>query len=179
MIKMGKIYYVADMHLGHENIIRLCNRPFKNADEMDEVLINNYNSIVTDEDDVYFIGDFSFKGKDPVFYLKKLKGKKHLIVGNHDGAVMKNPAARKMFASIDYYKEILDEKRQVILFHYPIAEWNGYFRNSYHIYGHIHNNDKNEVWKYINGLKNCFNAGVDLTNFMPRTLDDFIKNSKN
>lgn len=175
---MGKIFYIADMHLGHENIIRLCDRPFKNADEMDKVLIDNYNSVVTDEDDVYFIGDVSFKGKDPVEYLKQLKGKKHLIGGNHDSAIRKNPAARKMFVSIDDYKEISDGKRQVILFHYPIAEWNGYFRNSYHIYGHIHNNDKNVVWDYMNGLKNCFNAGADIIDFTPRTLDWFIKNSK-
>lgn len=173
---MGKIYYIADMHLGHENIIRLSNRPFDSVEEMDKVLIDNYNSVVTDEDDVYFLGDVSFKGKDPVAYLKQMKGKKHLIVGNHDGAILKNPAARKMFEEISDYKDISDNGRRVILFHYPIAEWNGYFRNSYHIYGHIHNNDKNEVWAYMSKLKNCFNAGVDLTEFMPRTLDWFIKN---
>ncbi len=169
------IYYIADMHLGHENIIRLSNRPFKSVEEMDKTLIKNFNEVVTDEDDVYFIGDVSFKAGDPVKYLKQLNGKKHLIIGNHDGSILKNPAARKMFVSIDNYKEIMDEGRKVILFHYPIAEWNGYFRNTYHIYGHTHNNTTNPSYEYMKSLNNCFNVGVDNTNFYPKTLSQLIK----
>lgn len=172
---MGKIFYSADLHLGHYNIIKHSNRPFRSVEEMDKKLIENHNSVVSNDDDVYFIGDLCYKSNDPIKYLKQLNGKKHLIIGNHDGSITKNPVARKMFVEIEHYKEILDNNRRVILFHYPIAEWNGYFRKSYHIYGHVHNNFENPVFAYMDSLNNCFNAGVDLNNFMPMTLDDFIK----
>ena len=54
-------YYIADLHLGHANIIRLSNRPYKDVDEMDNDLINRWNSVITDTDDVYIIGDLIFK----------------------------------------------------------------------------------------------------------------------
>ena len=87
---MGKIFYIADTHFGHDNIRKLSNRPFSTVEEMDNALINNWNSVVTDDDDVYILGDFSYKSEDPIDYLKKLNGKKHLIVGNHDNKLLKN-----------------------------------------------------------------------------------------
>ena len=66
------IFFTSDLHLGHANIIRLCNRPFSNVEEMDETIINNWNSVVTDNDDVYILGDFSYKSENPISYLKKL-----------------------------------------------------------------------------------------------------------
>lgn len=69
-------FYISDTHFGHSNIIRHCNRPFVNADEMDEVLIKNWNSVVTNRDTVYILGDFAFsKGiKQPSEYLRELNG---------------------------------------------------------------------------------------------------------
>ena len=61
---MGKILYTADLHLGHGNIIRLCNRPFYTVDEMNRTIIENWNSCVKPEDDIYIIGDFSYKSKE-------------------------------------------------------------------------------------------------------------------
>ena len=87
-------YYIADTHLGHDNIRKLSNRPFNTVEEMDEVIINNWNRRVADNDDIYILGDFSYKGKDPISYLKPLKGRKHLIVGNLDGKLLKSQIGR-------------------------------------------------------------------------------------
>ena len=101
-------YYIADTHFGHDNIRRLSNRPFDTIEEMDKTIISNWNSRVTDEDDVYILGDFSYKSEDPISYLKQLKGYKHLIVGNHDGRLLKNPACKKYFVEIVDIKIVND-----------------------------------------------------------------------
>ena len=86
--------YTADLHLGHENVIRFDGRPFRNAEEMDEFLIEKWNGKVKDEDVVYVAGDFCFRsGRNPVEYLKRLKGRKRLVIGNHDGSLLKNRPA--------------------------------------------------------------------------------------
>jgi len=79
------IYFTADQHFGHANIIRLCSRPFSDVQKMDEVLIDNWNRRVTNGDTIYIIGDLFFRKTVPTEeYLKRLKAKKHLILGNHD-----------------------------------------------------------------------------------------------
>ena len=70
-------YFTSDLHLGHRNIIRLCNRPFATIEEMDETLIRNWNAKVTNGDTVYILGDLLFRNEKPAEeYLKQLKGKK-------------------------------------------------------------------------------------------------------
>ena len=166
-------YYLADTHIGHENIIRLCNRPFKSVDEMNDTIINNWNSVVKDNDEVYIIGDFAYKNANNLtHYLKQLKGKKYLITGNHDRI---DPEARKCFEWIRSYAEIIDNGQKIVLFHYPILEWNGYFRGTIHIYGHVHNNVDNESYKALKNLKNAYNAGADILGFTPRTLTEVIE----
>ncbi len=80
---------IADTHIDHDNIRRLSNRPFNTVEEMDKTIISNWNSRVTDNDDVYILGDFSYKSKAPIVYLKQLNGRKYLIVGNHGSKLLK------------------------------------------------------------------------------------------
>lgn len=78
-------FYIADTHFGHEKVIEFCRRPFKNIEEMDEVIIKNWNEVVNHEDHVYILGDMIYRNKkEPSYYLKQLKGHKHLILGNHE-----------------------------------------------------------------------------------------------
>lgn len=78
-------YYIADLHLGHANIIRFDNRPFADLTEMHDTILNNWNSRVTGNDTVYVIGDFIWaKESEWPFYLGPLAGNKVLITGNHD-----------------------------------------------------------------------------------------------
>ena len=83
------IYFTADLHFGHENIIAHCNRPFESTAEMDEMLLTNWCNQVHETDTVYILGDLMFYCKDPEHYLQRLPGRKHLIVGNHDPVWMK------------------------------------------------------------------------------------------
>lgn len=170
-------FYIADTHFGHGNIIRLCNRPFETVVQMDEVMISNWNSRVSDKDDVYILGDFSFKSKDPIPYLKCLKGHKHLIVGNHDGKLLKNRDFRKHFAEIADMKMVHDNGTKILCCHYPMAEWNGYYKGVLHFYGHIHNSFDTEAYRYLSKVKNAYNVGADIIGFAPRTLKEILKPS--
>jgi len=168
-------YFIGDMHLGHSNIIRLCNRPFKNVDEMNSALIKNWNKRVKEDDDVYLLGDVAFRSQtDVVSILKTLKGKKHLLIGNHDKRNLKNPEFVKCFVSIKDMDTILVGGEGIVLCHYPLAEWDGYFRGTYHIYGHIHNN-KNRSFDFLKEEPRALNAGADIINFTPATLEELIR----
>ena len=82
-----KIFLIGDCHFGHRNIIKYCNRPFDNVEEMTEGLIKNWNSVVGKNDIVYVVGDFALCGKTKIIEIsKRLNGRKRLILGNHDGA---------------------------------------------------------------------------------------------
>ena len=171
---MSKIFYTSDLHFGHENIIRRCNRPFKSVSEMNETLIKNWNSKVSDDDTVYILGDFFYRGDIETFkdIMTRLKGKKRIIIGNHD-KFLKGVNWRNYFESLDRYLEIVDNGRMVCLFHYPIEEWKGYYRKSYMLYGHVHENMCN-----IKEHERKFNVGVDVNEFMPMTLDEMIERNK-
>ncbi len=82
------IYFTADLHFGHANVIRHCNRPFASADEMDAALTHNWNSFVGKHDEVYILGDFTMKpAAEAHRYLSALNGRKYMIRGNHDHAL--------------------------------------------------------------------------------------------
>ena len=81
-----KTYFIGDLHLDHTNIIKYCNRPFRSTEEMNAHILKCWNEIVTNEDDVYFLGDIAFgRGSNSgKYWWEKLNGKKTLIKGNHD-----------------------------------------------------------------------------------------------
>lgn len=169
------ILYTADLHFGHYNIIHHDGRPWKTADEMDEALIELWNNKVTDNDDVYIDGDFAFRNGKPVsYYASRLKGKLHLIMGNHDRLT---PDDRKYFVEIKDRKTIKDNGRTVVIDHFPMAEWDGFFRGVYHVYAHIHNNT-NAAFQFMRTLNNALNAGCMINGYVPVTLDELIENNK-
>lgn len=169
------IYYISDTHFGHEKIINMCNRPYNNIKDMNEDIIKRWNNKVKPEDDIYFLGDFAYKisNIDAISILKRLNGKKHFIKGNHDKESFLNTITEnKLVEEVNYYQEINDNGRRVILFHYPIEDWNGQYHGSYHLFGHIHNNKNN----YYRIIKNRFNVSIETVNYEPQTLDEIIKN---
>ena len=168
------IYYTADLHFGHKNIIEYEDRPYKDVHEMTIKLIENWNSKVKLNDDIYVLGDFAFVGKNLpmdilMSFINQLNGKIHLIRGNHDSWVDKKSFNPRLFESIDYYKEIKDQGKDIVLCHYPIEDWDCKHHGAIHIHGHIHGRD------LISHLPNRFNAGVDVNDYKPVTLEELKK----
>lgn len=173
-------YYISDMHIGHKNVLKFDGRPFQSVEEMNETLIVNWNRKVTDEDDVWVLGDFCYRSeKDPALYLKQLKGKKHLIIGNHDKVTVNSSSSSALsyFESVERLQHIKDREYNVIVCHFPLADWNAKHRGSYHIYGHIHNN-KDEVYEFMKRQERALNAGCMINNYEPVTIEELIENNR-
>lgn len=154
---MMNYWFTSDWHLGHYNIIRYCNRPFKSADEMDKTILTNYNSVVRPGDIVFHLGDFCFRS-DPRKYFKQINPKQiHIIWGNHDRDAKK---FKHCFASYESLRDIKIDGIPVTLCHYRMDVWNKSHYNAGHLYGHSHGR-----LKYNGGKK--FDCGVDTNNFFP------------
>lgn len=174
-------FFTSDLHLGHENVITLCQRPFASIEEMDERLIANWNDRVTPRDTVYVVGDMVWKKPMLPGYLERLKGKKILLIGNHDRPWARSEEAARYFAEILPYKEANLNGHAVTLCHYPMVEWHGSRREGsrhlgYLIHGHIHNVYRPE-FRYLLRQFNALNAGVDVNGFAPVTFDEMMENN--
>lgn len=170
--------YISDLHFGHANVIRFDNRPFKSADEMDRTMIQLWNYRVQHDDTVYIVGDLCYRNENPAqWYLRQLKGKKYLILGNHDEQILKNQAALAYFEGVDRMMEIQDGDRHITLCHYPLTEWRKYYSGSWHIYGHIHNTKK-EAYEIMCKKDHALNAGCMINNFAPASFNELLRNNE-
>lgn len=136
---MTKTYFISDLHFSHELMLKIYpkTRNFKSVKEMNEYLISLWNDTIKPDDIVYNLGDFAFANDDETErILKRLNGKHHLIFGNHDKR-LKSPKFDAYFASRQEYLYIKN-KPNLVLFHYPIFEWDGFFRGNIHLHGHMH-----------------------------------------
>lgn len=81
-----RTFITSDLHLDHTNIIRYCKRPFASTEEMNRVLLNNWNNVIRENDLVYFLGDLAYgRGSNSTdYWLKKLNGDIVFLKGNHD-----------------------------------------------------------------------------------------------
>ena len=169
-------YFTSDQHFGHFNIIRLCSRPFETVEEMDEVMLAKWNAKVKAGDTVYILGDLFFRAAKVEPILKVLNGRKHLIVGNHDHTWMKKVAASDYFASVQTLKEVEIDGRVLTLCHYPMLSY-PQARRGYMLYGHIHNNVRDDYWPLIARRSRLLNAGVDVNDFEPVSFDELVENN--
>lgn len=160
------IWVVSDTHFGHENIISYCQRPFANAEIMDENLIDNWNSVVKDGDIVYHLGDvyFGVNGREA---LSKLKGRKRLILGNHDNG--KDQILQRHFQKIMVWR--MFPEYGLLLTHVPVHEsslerWEGgeLVRTFLNVHGHIHDKTSPST--------NHQNVSVEQTNYTPIHIDE-------
>lgn len=161
-------WVTADEHYYHEGIIFPCNRPFKTTKQMNKTLIKNNNEIVSPEDEVYHIGDFTMLPIGDVHMveriLSQLNGYHHLILGNHDRQRSWD-LIDAGFSSIHTTLELVYENRKFFLHHDPA--WSVVFRPETQLCGHVHN-----LFKFC---KNTINVGVDIWDFKPVSLDEIIK----
>lgn len=175
-------YFTSDLHLGHENIIKLCNRPFSSVEEMDNFLIESFNRKVKKGDTVYILGDLIWENADAEKYLKKLNGKKILITGNHDSKWLNKGDYKSYFELITPYLEINSNGHLITLCHYPMLEWKnsrkeGSSKLGYLVYGHVHSNVR-ELYNPLYQMENALNAGVDINDFCPVTFQNLIENNR-
>lgn len=161
------IYFIADTHFNDDNIRRYENRPYNTVLEMDKSLIENWNSVVSDGDEVYVIGDFGGNGNESEI-LKKLNGVKYLVKGNHDTE------------SNEYYrnsgfKEVYD--LPVLLKNFWILSHDPVYVNSNmpyaNLFGHVHNNP---IIKDYSNQHFCVSA--ERINYTPISFEDVIKKVK-
>jgi len=164
-------YFTSDLHFGHGNIIKYCNRPFKTPDDMNNSLIRNWNSRVKEEDTVFHVGDFCFQRSSQSLKAKcwedKLNGKIIHIKGNHD----KNNSTKTVIERL----VISMGGRSINLVHKPEHADLSYGLN---FVGHVH-----EKWAFKRIRQgdlstDCINVGVDVNNFRPVTFNEIMSKYK-
>ncbi len=168
------VYFTSDLHFYHDNIIRSVNRPFKDFNSMNKTLIKNWNSKISASDEVYILGDVTMKGPELAMEcLSQLKGRKYLIHGNHDRFVAHSDFDPSVFGWIKEYAEITVFNTRFVLFHYPIAEWNGYFKGAIHLHGHQHNHEDYNFKNLEQGIRR-FDVGVDANYMFPVSAQEIL-----
>lgn len=185
-------WFTSDWHFGHRNVINYCNRPFATVEEMNDKLIDIWNSTVKDEDTIYFLGDFSLSPRWSSEILPKLKGTKILVCGNHDACWPfhhKEKHKRKAEKMLGHYLQDgwkavhanlnikLSNGQEVLLSHLPYANPEGsQYDNRYSqhkpidkglplLHGHLH--------KHYLKFKRMIDVGID-GSFKMLSEDDVI-----
>ena len=152
------IFFTADTHFGHANVIRFCNRPFSSVAEMDEALIRNWNEIVRPKDVVYHLGDFAWNPKDARRIFDRLNGRKHAIFGNHD-----HKETRKLpWVSASYADRIKIDGHSIFLCHYPALG----VREDAMLHGHEHGSGRDQK------RPRMWDMGVDCWSMKPVPWED-------
>ena len=152
----------ADWHLFHENMLKHCNRPFGNTNQLMKTLIRNVNKVCNPEDNLWIVGDFSMKGisnrNAHNDVIERIRCNMHLVIGNHDKMTPLD-YIRMGFQSVHTWFPL----DKFGLIHDPYDSFTRNFPDKIWICGHVHN-----FWLYQN---NRINVGVDMWNFHPVTLD--------
>lgn len=161
---MDTVYVISDLHLDHENIIDYCNRPFEDIDQMNKVLINNWNDKVKENDTILFLGDLALSSKSrSKEFLRNLNGKKLCIKGNHDDFTVKQGFMDSYKINYEGFEFYCCHRLKDI----P-EEWSGWS-----LIGHHHNNNLTK-YPFINKNNKTVNCSVELLNYEPQKLDDII-----
>lgn len=167
-----KVFFTSDTHFGHSNIIKYCQRPFNSAEHMDEVLINNWNEVVSPQDIVFHLGDFCFgSDKEWIKILQRLNGTKYLILGNHDLKKIANSNQIKdYFADINMQMRLVVDKQKMLLNHYPFLCFEGGYQNVWQLFGHVHSSKHStglDKERLVHLFPTQYDVGVDNNNYRP------------
>lgn len=185
------IFFTSDEHYGHANIIKYCNRPFKDVDHMTEGLIARHNARVGPDDVVWHLGDFTMSEARVAGVLSRLNGKAHyLIAGNHDGC---HPTHKKSGpASVERYTKYgfhfvwlnhmfraLENDELFVLHHMPYVQDARHGQRyadycprddgkTWLLHGHVH-----DAWK-VRPEHREINVGVDVWDYAPVTMEEIL-----
>lgn len=166
------IFFTSDTHFGHARCVEFANRPYEAVGQMNDSLVDAVNSRVGVDDELYILGDYSFKMTvaDAYELRKKIACKRvHLIPGNHDKD-WTQPAVSGAFIVEPPICILKVDGLKIVMSHFPMADWQGMSHGSWHLHGHIHS---------IGGAYNLFNreqgllrydVGVDANAYAPVSL---------
>ena len=162
---MPDIWFTADFHLGHQNIIRYCNRPFATVSETDDQILVRMNACATEADTLFFPGDFCRgTGKEALAYRRRIRSKNiFFIEGNHDAG------AKKIGTEFGWWKQLAEVKvgdQLIVLCQYAMRVWHHSFRGSWHLYGHSHGRLPDDPAAL------SMDVGVDTHDFRPWRFDE-------
>jgi calcineurin-like phosphoesterase family protein len=183
------LFFISDMHFSHANVIKYDNRPFSTIEEMDNVLIENWNDTVSENDVVIYMGDFCFNrnSNDAKFIADQLNGKIHFVLGNHD----KEKDIKKLnrFESVSDYLNLsvldLDNPRKfqgIIIMHYPILSWDKSHHGNFMLHGHCHGslmNDPEYSWYYKRKVLDLSCNMIDYKPISYAEIKSIMKNKEN
>jgi calcineurin-like phosphoesterase family protein len=169
-------WVTSDLHFGHKNIMSFCPQSrarFKNdLAYMNEAMVKEWNDLIAPEDTVYILGDVAFlSGSDAAKMVSRLAGVKILVRGNHDRKTLMDVNFRNCFKDVHEYLDINYNGTKVVMFHYPIAEWDQMRRGSVHLHGHLHGG--------VSGMEKfrCRDMGMDATGMIAITMEDAIRDA--
>lgn len=163
---MSKIYFIADIHFGHQKIINYESRPFESVDEMDGTIIQNWNEIIQEDDVVYILGDYSFYDFEHSKEItSQLKGKKYLVMGNHDE---EDESVYRQMGFVNAYRFPIILNNFWILSHEPVyINKNMPYAN---IFGHVHGCNI-----YSDASAQSFCSCVERLNYSPIEFEEVKK----
>lgn len=199
-------YFIADQHFFHRNmIVKMDKRGFSDMEEMHEHMISQWNKKVREKDEVYILGDLSFgNGKQTNDVLRRLNGRKYLIEGNHDRHFLRDKEFdRSLLVWVKPYYEVKENKKKIILSHYPIVCYNGQYRKdedgnpvTYMLYGHVHaTHDYDMVMRFQEEMReslsvpahrskpehvpsNMANCFCMFSDYQPLTLEEWVEKER-
>lgn len=172
---MSKIFLTSDLHFGHDKEFVWKVRGYDSVEDMNEKQVQKWNSIVAEEDDVYVVGDLMLGETTNIEYLKLLKGKLHIVLGNHDTS-----KRAQMYKELPNVVEIAEvgiklkyQKHNFVLTHYPMVTGNfekeSLKQMTLNLYGHTH-----QPSNFYNDAPFMYHVGVDSHDGYPVLLDDII-----
>lgn len=188
--KDQKIWFTSDTHIGHKNVIKFSNRPYENIKEMFNDFVNKWNSVVSDNDYVFHLGDVVWNHSRNETYkaLKELKGIKFIIPGNHDKIeqfeyCLKNLDNFHVLSDFTvlyirkFYEDSPDKPLELFLSHCPMMTWPHRNNNAINLFGHIHSGPKTkaDVDQDLPLFSYQYDCGVDNNNYTPIEIRDILQ----
>ncbi len=173
---MGRIFLTSDLHMGHDREFVWKVRGYDSVQAMNLAQIQKWNETVEDGDDIYVLGDLMLGDSNNIEFIKQLKGKIHIVLGNHDTA-----NREKMYRELPNVVEIAEvgirlqyKKHHFILTHYPMLTGNlekeSLKQMTLNLYGHTH-----QLTNFYNDMPFMFHVGVDSHDGYPVLLDNIIE----
>lgn len=182
-------FFTSDTHFNHANIIKFCNRPFKDVEQMNDVMIANWNSVIGKDDTVFHLGDFCLGGAaEWTKILDRLNGKIYIIIGNHDLKNIRQGFISR-FEHVAMQMRIEIGKKRIYLCHYPFLCFEGSYKDDvWQLFGHVHTRRSNsgiDAGRLQYLYPTQYDVGVDNNNFTPvsfgqvkRIIDKQVEQSK-